>query len=197
MRAYPPPTTNYSSYTATSGQCVFASGAYIRIKIVPYDGRTWDYDPGFEGGQGGNQSFSFAGDGYSVDVTMDNSNGYKQTTTMKFDNYFMYGIDYMGEPGYEMPPCGPGAENDLCKEKSNSAETCCARVSSDLLVEGEQSFYRCMNRMLVDASFAIEIDGMKMSMACTGDDKKESAATYVTGAALLASGVALLASSVF
>ena len=53
------------------------------------------------------------------------------------------------------------------------------------------SFYRCMNKKVVDASFSFEIDGMKMTMSCTGDNKG-SAAAYFTGSAILATLVSLI-----
>jgi hypothetical protein len=43
-----------------------------------------------------NQNFTFSGEGYYVSVNTSNTNGYKQETVMKFDQYHMYGIDYMG-----------------------------------------------------------------------------------------------------
>ena len=92
-----------------------------------------------------------------------------------------------------MPSCGP--EADHCKEATQSDEYCCAKVQSDMLIDGQQAIYRCMNMMVVDASFSFEIDGMKMSMSCMKES--ESAAAYISGAALLASGAALIASSVF
>lgn len=43
------------------------------------------------------QNFKMEGDGYYVEVNTDTSDGYMQETTVKFDNYFMYGMDYIGE----------------------------------------------------------------------------------------------------
>jgi hypothetical protein len=53
-----------------------------------------------------------------------------------------------------------------------------------------------MNVKVVDAAFSFEIDGMKMSMACTGNGTM-SGAKYFSGAAILASLVALISSATF
>lgn len=103
----------------------------------------------------------------------------------------------MGQDGYGMPPCGPDAEYDMCKEKVFSQETCCTHITGvdKMFIESSEksvsSFYRCMNQKVVDASFSFEIDGMKMSMSCTGDNKG-SGASYITGSAILSSIVAMV-----
>ena len=147
------------------------------------------------------QNFKMEGDGYYMEVNMDMSNGYQQETTMKFDNYFMYGMDYVGgegQHGYDMPPCGPDAKYDLCKEKVMSQETCCAHIvgMGEMFMErsGQTSFYRCMNQRVVDASFSFEIDGMKMSMSCT-DNSTGSA--YFTSSAILAAIIAMISLASF
>lgn len=78
---------------------------------------------------------------------------------MKFDKYFMYSIDNMGGNTNEMPACGPSAKMYECQKTVNSRETCCAQVVTMADGEEQQAFYRCMNQKVVDASFAIEIDG--------------------------------------
>lgn len=132
------------------------------------------------------------GDGYYVEVKTETSdNGYKQETTTKFDNYFMYSMDYMGEAPYDGPECGPHAKTDACKDKVDGEQYCCTHVTmqdSMVMENAGSSFYRCMNQKMVDASFSFEIDGMKMSMQCMG-----SAASYLTGSAVLASIVAMIA----
>lgn len=99
-----------------------------------------------------------------------------------------------------MPPCGPDAEYDMCKEKVMSQETCCTHIVgvSQLVMErtGQSSFYRCMNQKVVDASFSFEIDGMKMSMSCT-DGGKGSAAAYFGSSAILATVIAMISFASF
>lgn len=70
------------------------------------------------------------GDNYSVKVNMKNHGDSQSVTTeMKFDQYFMYTIDTMGEDGYDTtPPCGPDAKHDSCKDKVYSQNTCCSHV---------------------------------------------------------------------
>lgn len=138
-----------------------------------------------------NQNFKLEGDGYYIEVKTDTSDGYQQETTTKFDDYFMYSMDYMGEGNYNGPECGPDAKHDMCKEKVGGDEYCCTQVSmqdSMIMENSGSNFYRCMNQKIVDASFSFEIDGMKMSMKCMG-----SAASYFTGSAVLASIVAMIA----
>ena len=151
---------------------------------------------------GMSQKMSFKGEGYevSVDMSMGEDGAQKTVTETKFDNYFMYAIDQSGPMdgrGYNTPQCGPEAERDMCKEKVFSQDTCCANVvMNDRNNNMMHSFYRCMNMMIVDASFSVEIDGHKMSMACTGD-MSPSAASYFSGAAFLASIVTLMTMSIF
>ena len=120
-------------------------------------------------------------------------------TEMKFDNYFMYSIDGtvpMGEKAIEVPPCGPMAEENSCPKRAMSKDTCCTHVQMDDHMTGmTHSFYRCMNQKIVDASFSVQIDGMMMSMACTGDQM--SAASYFSAATLLASIGTLITISTF
>lgn len=120
-------------------------------------------------------------------------------TEAKFDNYFLYSIDTMGEDGFGTPPCGPAAKYDMCKEKVYSQETCCTHVvMMDRNGNQQQSFYRCMNQQVVDASFSFEIDGMSMSMMCSGGDgDMMSAAANINGFALLASIISLITISGF
>lgn len=201
-----------NSYQAGDGECVRMDDYYYRYTVLPNDGRSWEWKKEWEGvtfkqevpemdngmkGMDGSQKFSFEGDNYSMELEMDNSNGWKQSYSVKFDKYFMYGIDYMGEDGYGMPPCGPDAKYDMCKEKVYSQETCCTHITmqdSMFMENAKSSFYRCMNVKVVDASFSFEIDGMKMSMSCSGDDKM-SAASYLSGVTIIASLVALISSA--
>jgi len=71
---------------------------------------------------GGGQSFSFSGDSYSVTAShkKDKYDNDQLTTEIKFDKYFMYGIDNMGGNSDDMPPCGPGAKMDACQKTVNS-----------------------------------------------------------------------------
>lgn len=111
---------------------------------------------------------------------------------MKFDKYFMYGVDSMGGEGNSAPQCGPGMPNGAqCRGGSYGQKSCCAHV---VMMEGggrETSFYRCLNQKVVDASFSMEIDGMKMSMGCM-----DNGSTYV-GGAILASLGALFSMAVY
>jgi hypothetical protein len=196
------------------------NGMYAVFDIQPYDGRQWNYDdvkefdmmPGpddmgmhdMKSMEGWNsQNFKMEGDNYNVNVEvhMSDEGGQKIVTETKFDNYFMYSIDKMGpmgEDGYGKPPCGPHAEYDLCAEKVYSQETCCAHVEMmDHANNMHHSFYRCMNQNVVDAAFSLEIDGMRMSMQCSGGMKGSGASFYSSGAAILASILALISMSAF
>ena len=103
------------------------------------------------------------------------------THELKFDKYFMYGIDQMDAQGQITHICGPGAEEDLCKKSVMSQSSCCTQIISvDQATKQETSFFRCMNKAIVDHSFSFEIDGLKMSMSCT-DDSMSSAAYLGTG----------------
>lgn len=141
-----------------------------------------------DGGDGPKQ-YNLEGDGYDITLIEDKKWGGDQLTSiMKFDKYFMYGMDNMGGKGNSAPECKIGAK-DPCKKESG--KSCCAHV---IMTEGngeQTSFYRCMNEKVVDAQFSVEIDGMKMSMACS-----ESSSTYVTSA-IMASLAALASMTVF
>lgn len=175
LRPYPDNAVNFTSFKTKSGECVRSGATWIRLKIEKNDYRAWEWNPEWDQllkGPGADdhqdkekgkaQSFSMNGDDYSVSIKMEDDT---LMTEMKFDEYFMYGIDHMGEEG-ATPPCGPDAEYDMCKEKVFSQDTCCSHVVM-MDDDGNQknSFYRCMNQNVVDASFSISIDGMKMSMA--------------------------------
>jgi len=209
LRPYPEWSEYDNSFNVKDGECVRVDKGYMKFKITPYDGRKFEWNPDWkdlrfkqekveEEGQGqsmmmANQNFKFEGDGYYVEVKTDTSDGYKQETTTKFDDYYMYSMDYMGEGKYDGPECGPNAKHDTCKEKVGGDKYCCAQVSmkdSMVMENAGSSFYRCMNEKIVDASFSFEIDGMKMSMHCMD---KGSAASYFTGSAVLATIVAMIA----
>lgn len=89
---------------------------YYRMMVLPNDGRKFEYNPEWDSlrfkqdspdsvrmarlermNSMRPQNFKMEGDGYYVEVNTDTSDGYMQETTVKFDNYFMYGMDYMGE----------------------------------------------------------------------------------------------------
>ena len=56
-------------------------------------------------------SFKVDMDGVEVKVTQrEVMDGQELTSEMKFDQYFMYGIDNMDTDGSTAPPCGPDAE---------------------------------------------------------------------------------------
>ena len=100
-------------------------------------------------------------------------------------------MDYMGEDYMEMPPCGPDAKYDMCPEMAGRDDTCCTRITMEdamMMENAQSSFYRCMSHQVVDASFSMEINGMKMSMGCTGG----SAAAYFTGSAIFATIIAMI-----
>ena len=111
---------------------------------------------------------------------------------MKFDQYYLYGMDNIDGKNNSAPHCGPGHVKDACKKTLNSKKSCCAHVVMTDQNSGDQtSFYRCMNEKIVDISFTMEIDGMKTSMMCS-----ESSATKVVGA-IMASLAALISIAIF
>lgn len=91
------------------------------------DKQEWDDDD-----KDSSNGMSFSGDNYEVAVNYekDRFGNDQMTTEMKFDKYFMYGIDNMGGNSQDMPPCGPGVKRDACKRSVNSKETCCAHVAT-------------------------------------------------------------------
>lgn len=113
LRPYPPNGINYTSYTTTSGECVWmGNGLYAKFDIQPYDGREWNYEdvkqwdmmPGPEdmdkGGMEGwdKQEFKMEGDDYKISIEVHSNDGeHKIVTEAKFDKYFMYSIDHIGE----------------------------------------------------------------------------------------------------
>lgn len=137
----------------------------------------------------------------NVEVHTSEEGGQKIVTETKFDDYFMYSIDKMGpmgEDGYGMPPCGAGAKENMCQKQVYSQNTCCTHVEiKDHSNNMHHSFYRCMNQKVVDAAFSVEIDGMMMSMQCTGDSMGSAASYFSSGAAILASIMALISMSAF
>jgi hypothetical protein len=140
LRAYPEFITSENSFTARDGECFRSDDKYYKLTVLPYDGRAFPYEsewdeykfkqepPKEEMSAMGAQNFKMEGDGYYIEVNTDTSKGYMQETTMKFDDYFMYGMDYMGDYGYDMPHCGPGPDNNMCQQKVNSPETCCTHI---------------------------------------------------------------------
>ena len=103
------------------------------------------------------------------------------TSEMKFDKYFLYGIDNMGGQGNGAPETCSGGQDDPCKNLVGSGKSCCAHVvMTDRGSGTQQSMYRCMNERIVDMSFSIEIDGMSLAMGCS--DK--SYAKYIASAAV-------------
>jgi len=127
-------------------------------------------------------------DGMEIEVTQEKAYGGDQLTSMmKFDEYFMYGIDNLGGDGNNAPPCGPGVESQCMEGKS-----CCSHVLMTDNYSGEQtSFYRCMNMMVVDASITMSIDDMQVSMSCM-----DSGSTYMASA-IMASLAALVSVTIF
>lgn len=90
------------------------------------------------------------------------------TSEMKFDKYFLYGIDNMGGQGNGAPETCSGGQDDPCKNLVGSGKSCCAHVvMTDRGSGTQQSMYRCMNERIVDMSFSIEIDGMSLAMGCS------------------------------
>lgn len=148
------------------------------------------------------QEYGFQGDGYDVTFSTESKNGGDVLTSiMKFDQYFMYAIDSMGMTDGVSPPCGPDSVHASCKDAMQSDTACCTLVDFEDNIfssesannnQGHNSFYRCMNTKIIDATFDMEIDGMKISMACT----KDSSSVYFT-TSLIASIAALISVSVF
>lgn len=139
------------------------------------------------------------GDGYEISMSQDKKwDGDQLISVMKFDRYFMYGIDNMGATGNGAPDCGSGQkgsgeQKNSCNDLVKSHNSCCAHV---VLHEGsgrQTSFYRCMNQKVVDASFSMEMDGIKMSMQC---NQSGASKTYITSA-IVASIMALVSTYVF
>lgn len=205
LRSYPPEAP-IPGYTARSGECFnIAPERWARVEIGPNPNFSVDQkdisdfndqkdDDGKQPGTSGGIGFTMQGEGYDVSVQQgkDKYGNDQITSETKFDQYFMYSIDNMGGNSDEMPPCGPQADYDKCKDLAGSENTCCTQVvMRDEIME--YSFYRCMNQMVVDASFSVEIDGMKMSMGCT---EGSSGAAYFTSA-ILSSIAALITMSIF
>jgi hypothetical protein len=93
---------------------------------------------------------------------------------MKFDKYMLYGTDNMGGRGNGAPRCGPG-DGNACMDLQGSRKACCAHVVMTDGGSGEQmSMYRCINENIMDMSYAMEIDGMMVSMKCS-----ESSSVYM------------------
>lgn len=66
---------------------------------------------------------------------------------MKFDKYFMHGIDSLGTTDNSAPDCGPSTADgsDPCMEEFGNS--CCTHVVMTDEGQGTQtSFYRCMNQ---------------------------------------------------
>lgn len=103
------------------------------------------------------KTYAVEGDGYDVKINQGKYNGGdKLTSEMKFDKYFMYGIDSMGARGNNAPECGPGMANGAqCRGGSNGQKSCCAHVVMNEGDGRETSIYRCMNQQVVDASFSM------------------------------------------
>ena len=129
-------------------------------------------------------------DDMSVDAKMDKAYGGDQLkTVMKFDRFFMYGMDNMGGRNNSAPECKPNA-TDPCKKESG--KSCCAHV---VMTEGngeQMSVYRCMNERVVDMAFNFQIDGMSLAMSCS---KSKSSASYITG--VIMASIAAIGSMAF
>lgn len=141
-------------------------------------------------------SIKIEGENYSIEMNSKMEDDlYWQETTAKFDDYFMYSMDYMGKEEMAMPPCGPDAKYDMCKEMAGRDDVCCTHVTMEdsmMMEDAGSSFYRCMTQKVVDASFSMEINGMTMSMQCAG-----SGAAYLTGSVIIASIIAMISLASF
>jgi len=84
------------------------------------------------------------GDDYEIKVKANEDNGGSMTTEVKFDRFYMYGMDSMGGKD-QAPVCGTG-KNEECEKLTGSKKNCCAKVVMTDQEKGEQSsMYRCMN----------------------------------------------------
>ena len=99
---------------------------------------------------------------------------------MKFDRFFMYGMDNLDSKGNNAPKCGPKYTD--CRRITGGSESCCVHaVLTDTGNGRQQSMYRCMNMKVVDhTGFDISIDGMKVAMSCLDG----SNAVYLASATL-------------
>lgn len=77
-----------------------------------------------------NKTYNVKGEGYDITIKEEKgkAGGDQLTSKMKFDKYFMYGVDNMGGKGNGAPECGPGHKHDACKELTKSDKSCCAHV---------------------------------------------------------------------
>jgi len=136
------------------------------------------------------------GDGYDLSGTYaEKHDGMQISSEMKFDKFFLYGMDNIDGKGNSAPGCGPSnGGKDACKEITGSENTCCTHVVMTDQGNGKQtSFYRCMNEKILDMSFQVEIDGMMMSMGCSDG---YSSAKYIAGS-VIASVATLAAMTLF
>ena len=180
------PNTTYNSSTdsdADSDSGMDDSSDYYQYdedNEGSYD-HDYDYDEYIYNYTMPKDSISLFGEDYSFRITTqkDFEGNNIITSEMKFDKYFLFGIDNMGGQANNTPPCGPNIEYDSCKDSVNSDETCCTHITFwDQDKEDQYSFYRCMNQKVVDASFSVEIDGVKMSMSCSGMESSATSLKY-------------------
>lgn len=83
------------------------------------------------------------GDDYDIKVKATDEDGGKLTTEMKFDKYYMYGMDTNSA---KTPECNTGTAAE-CEKITGSKEYCCAKVVMTDEKGGQQSaMYRCMNQ---------------------------------------------------
>jgi len=133
---------------------------------------------------------------YNITGTFDDQyEGTQISSEMKFDKFFLYGMDNIDAKDNSAPGCGPSnGGKDPCKDITGSENTCCTHVVMTDQGNGKQtSFYRCMNEKILDMSFQVEIDGMMMAMGCSDG---YSTAKYIAGS-LIASTATLAAMTLF
>ena len=133
---------------------------------------------------------------YDITGTLeDQHDGMQISSEMKFDKFFLYGMDNIDAKNNSAPGCGPSnGGRDPCKDITGSENTCCTHVVMTDQGNGKQtSFYRCMNEKILDMSFQVEIDGMMMAMGCSDG---YSSAKYIAGS-VIASVATLAAMTLF
>lgn len=85
-RPYPDSIPSDNSVTAKDGECVRFDDVYVKLTILPNDGRAWDYKTEWDSlvfkqepvGMFSMADFKmkFEGDGYSMEINTDTSKGY-------------------------------------------------------------------------------------------------------------------------
>lgn len=168
-------------------------------RITSYNAELGDvvasaYESEGKNGQSMGSSIEFGDAAFTVNQN-EEYGGTRISSEVKFDNYFMYGIDQYGGDPNSVPRCGSNVQagQDDCKERFGF-DSCCAHVIMTNQGSGQQmSFYRCMSEQMVDLSFSVEIDGMSVAMGCT----QPSGAFKMAANGLFAAVIAVIGLTLF